>query len=168
MSQMFKIFIGNVSFKTTEDHLRPFFERHLTIDDLVIARDAEGKHQGYGFVMTKDADAGRRAMYRIGKFELDGRRIYLKEAHGKKLGHKPGKRPGGGGGGRGGQRPMRGPSNGGGGGGFRRSNSPQRPQNAGGYERPQRPSQPATGGYVRANVADPTISAPTPKPLEQS
>ena len=140
VSQMFKIFIGNVSFKTTEEQLRPFFARHLTVEDLVIARDAEGKSKGYGFVMTRDPIAGRAAMARIGKFEIDGRRVYLKEAHGKKFGPKP-KRGGGGGNRRGGPRPFN--PNG-------RSGFNQRS----GYDSPRRESSSTpSGGYIGINKA---------------
>ena len=167
MSQMFKIFIGNVSFKTTEDHLRPFLEPHLEIEDLLIARDeTTGKSKGYGFVMTRDPVKGRAAMRRIGKFELDGRRIYLKEAHGKKNMPKPrNKRPGGFGGGGGG---------GGGGDGQRGGPRPYRPamrRNDGGPSRGEnsftRPaSMPAARetrgiGYIGIE----TPAAPLPAPL---
>jgi len=90
LSTMFKIFVGNVSFATTEEQLRAIFEPHITIEDLVIPRDDTGRSQGYAFVMTRDADKGRQAMRRIGKVMVDGRRIYTKEAHGKK---KPPPRP---------------------------------------------------------------------------
>ncbi len=97
MSTMFKIFIGNVNFKTTEDMLREIFAPHIVIEDLVIARDpATGRSMGYGFVMTRDRDKGREAIRRIGKFLIDGRRIYLKESKDKKkktpsrpAGHSP-------------------------------------------------------------------------------
>jgi len=91
MSQMYKIFVGNVNFTTTEDQIKEIFEPHITIEDIVIARDEEtGKSRGYAFVMTRDPDQGRRAMRTIGKFELDGRLVYLQESHG---GKKPPKKP---------------------------------------------------------------------------
>ena len=140
VSQMFKIFIGNVSFKTTEEQLRPFFASHLTVEDLVIARDAEGKSKGYGFVMTRDPVAGRAAMARIGKFEIDGRRVYLKEAHGKKFGPKP-KRSGGGNR-RGGPRPFNPDARSGG------------LNQRSGYDRPRRESSSTpNSGYIGINKA---------------
>jgi len=95
VSTMFKIFIGNVNFKTTEEQLRKVFEPHMEIEDLVIARDPEtGQSKGYGFVMTRDADEGRRAMSKIGKFMMDNRLVYLREAGGKKRVRKPKRRGG--------------------------------------------------------------------------
>ena len=92
---MFKIFIGNVNFKTTEDQLRKVFEPHMTIEDLVIARDPEtGQSKGYGFVMTRDEQQGREAMEKIGKFFMDNRLVYLREAGGKnRPRRKPKRRP---------------------------------------------------------------------------
>jgi RNA recognition motif-containing protein len=139
MSAMFKIFIGNISFKTTEDMLRERFTPHMTIEDLVIARDeATGKSKGYGFVMTRDPEVGRKAMMRIGKFEIDGRLIYLKEAHGKKFKKKSGSRQGG--------PPQRRPDRPQGG-GFNGGNRPRgnfnsnRPRPAGGPRQFDRPMQ---------------------------
>lgn len=82
MSNMYKIFVGNISFETTEDQLRKVFEPHMEIEDLVIAREEEtGKSKGYGFVMTRDPIRGRRAVTQVGKFFIDGRLAYAKEAH---------------------------------------------------------------------------------------
>lgn len=85
MSSMFKIFVGNISFETTEEQLRKVFEPHIEIEDLVIARDEEsGKSRGFAFVMTRDPIRGRRAVNQVGKFFIDGRLAYTKEAHGGK------------------------------------------------------------------------------------
>jgi RNA recognition motif-containing protein len=88
---MFKIFVGNVNFKTTEDQLRELFEPHLDeIEDVVIARDPEtGRSRGYGFVMTRDHEQGKEAIRNIGKARIDGRLVYLKQAHGKRKRAKP-------------------------------------------------------------------------------
>jgi len=84
MSTMFKMFVGNISFNTTEDEIRKIFDPHIEIEDVIIARDDEGKSRGYGFVLTRDHAAGRAAIRKVGKFEIDGRRIYCKEADGKR------------------------------------------------------------------------------------
>lgn len=96
MSSMFKIFVGNISFETTEEQLRKVFEPHIEIEDLVIARDEEsGKSRGFAFVMTRDPIRGRRAVNQVGKFFIDGRLAYTKEAHGgKKTAGRGGQRGG--------------------------------------------------------------------------
>lgn len=84
MSKMFKIFAGNVNFQTTEEKLREVFEPHIEIEDVVIARDPRtGRSRGFGFVMTRDAEKGRRAIQKVGKVEIDNRKVYFKEATGK-------------------------------------------------------------------------------------
>ena len=124
MSQMYKIFVGNLNFTTTEDQLKEIFEPHITIEDLVIVQDEEtGEPRGYAFVMTRDREQGKKALRTIGKFELEGRLVYLKESHdGKKKNMKP-SRPRSGGGGR----PQRGgPPRGRSGGGGRCGSSDRR------------------------------------------
>ncbi len=95
MSKMFKIFVGNLSFKTGVEEIRAMFAPYLDqIEDIVIARDPKtDKHLGYGFVLTPDAIKGRAAIRRMGKPFVEGRLIYLKEAHGKKKGFKPSRPP---------------------------------------------------------------------------
>lgn len=171
MSSMFKIFVGNISFETTEDKLRRIFEPHMEIEDLVIARDTEtGKSKGYGFVMTRDTIRGRRALTQIGKFFIDGRLAYTKEAHNGKPG-KPAR-----GGARGGRRrvshrprPMRRS--------FASGNASARPttssngngngahdRSSGGYTgtRDDAASQPVSRGYVGLNEEQSPDTSPTP------
>jgi cold-inducible RNA-binding protein len=85
VSAMFKVFVGNLSFKTTVDQLRGIFSPHIEVEDIVLATDPKTeKALGYGFILTKDADKCRIALRRIGKRYMDGRLVYFKEAHGKK------------------------------------------------------------------------------------
>lgn len=93
MSTMYKIFVGNISFATTEDQIREVFTPHIVIEDVVIVRDEEGKPKGYAFVMTRDQEKARAAVRRIGKPLIEGRRVYFKEAHGKKKPEKPAQGP---------------------------------------------------------------------------
>ena len=104
MSTMFKIFIGNVNFRTTEEQLRrPLEAQNIVIEELIIAQDEKtGKPAGYAFALTRDVEAGRKALRRVGKVYIDGRLVYFKEAHGKKF---KGGRKGGRGGGFGRSRP---------------------------------------------------------------
>lgn len=82
---MFKIYVGNISFETTEDDLRSLFEPHGEIDDVIIAKDKESeKPLGYGFVLMPDEEDGRRAVDAVNMSELGGRRLVVKVSHGKK------------------------------------------------------------------------------------
>jgi cold-inducible RNA-binding protein len=107
---MKNIFVGNLSFSTTEDSIRSLFEQYGTVErvNLITDRDT-GQARGFGFVeMSVNADADRAIAALNGK-ELDGRALNVNEAR-----PKPDRGFGGGGGG-GGFR--RGAGGGGGGGG---------------------------------------------------
>ena len=109
---MKNIFVGNLSFGTTEQDIRSLFEAHGTVERVSIVTDREtGQPRGFGFVeMTNDAEGDRAIAAENGR-EVGGRTINVNEARPKSEG------AGGGGGGRG-----RG-FGGGGGGGRGRGNS---------------------------------------------
>lgn len=108
---MKNIFVGNLSFNTTEDSVRAMFEQFGTVErvNLITDRDT-GQARGFGFVeMSVNADADR-AIAALNGQQLDGRALNVNEAR-----PKP-ERGGFGGGGGGGNR------RGGGGGGGGRGN----------------------------------------------
>jgi RNA recognition motif-containing protein len=100
-----RLFVGNLSYETTEDSLRTAFEadgRQVTDVHLVIDRET-GRPRGFGFVeMATEADA-EAAISALDGADVDGRNIHVNAA-------RP--REGGGGGGGGGG------YGGGGGGGY--------------------------------------------------
>src|SRR3989442_15510357 len=91
---MKNIFVGNLSFGTTEQDIRSLFEAHGSVDRVNIVTDRDsGQPRGFAFVeMTNDAE-GDRAIGAINGQELGGRSLNVNEAR-----PKP---EGGGGGGRG-------------------------------------------------------------------
>jgi RNA recognition motif-containing protein len=82
---MLKIFVGNVNFTTTEEQIRGVFDPHIVVEEIVIVRDDAGRSKGYAFVLTREQEKARSALRQIGKPLVDGRRLYFKEAHGKKV-----------------------------------------------------------------------------------
>lgn|SRR5262245_47400522 len=90
-----KLYVGNLSFQTTEDRLRQLFEPHGQVVSATIVMDRDtGRSRGFGFVEMGDASQGQAAITAINNQEIDGRKLTVNEA-------KP-KPAGGGGGGRGG------------------------------------------------------------------
>jgi cold-inducible RNA-binding protein len=87
------IFVGNLSFGTTEDALRSLFEAYGQVDRVSIVTDREtGQPRGFGFVeMAGDAE-GNRAIESLNGTELNGRALNINEA-------RPKEDRGGGGGG---------------------------------------------------------------------
>ena len=102
---MTNIFVGNLSFHTTEQTLRALFEQYGSVDRVSLVTDREtGKARGFGFVEMAQKAEAENAIAALNGRELDGRAINVNEA-------RPKEDRGGGGGG------YRGRSGGGGGGG---------------------------------------------------
>ncbi len=75
------IYVGNISFKTTEDGLKACFTKFGEVDRVKIVKDREtGRSQGYGFVEMGDDNAGVAAITALNGKELDGRALRVNEA----------------------------------------------------------------------------------------
>ncbi len=108
---MKNIFVGNLSFSSSEDSVRGLFETYGTVDRVSIITDREtGRSRGFAFVEMSNDEEAERAINALNGAEVGGRRINVNEA-------RPREERGGFGGGGG-----RGPGGGnrGGGGGYRR------------------------------------------------
>jgi RNA recognition motif-containing protein len=109
-----KIYVGNMSFKTTEDGLRDLFGAHGTVDEVAVVNDREtGRPRGFAFVTMSNDDEARAAIEAINGQEFEGRTLNVNEARPKTEGGGGGR--GGFGGGRGGGGGGRGGFGGGGG-----------------------------------------------------
>ena len=77
---MIKIYIGNLSWGTTDDGLEKAFERFGEVNDANVARDREtGRSRGFGFVEMEEGPA-RIAIKDMNGAELDGRVLKVSEA----------------------------------------------------------------------------------------
>jgi RNA recognition motif-containing protein len=107
------IFVGNLSFSTTEDELRQMFESYGQVDRVSIMTDRDtGRSRGFGFVEMASNEDGEKAITALNGSQTGGRTLNVNEARPKT------ERSGGGGGGGGGR--DRGDRGGRGGGGGRR------------------------------------------------
>lgn len=81
---MKNIYVGNLSFATSEDTVRSLFEAHGTVDRVNIAKDRDtGQPRGFGFVeMSNDAEA-EQAMSALNGRDIDGRTLNVNEARPK-------------------------------------------------------------------------------------
>ena len=105
---MTNIFVGNLSFSTTQDDLHQAFANFGTVERVNIVTDRDtGQARGFAFVEMTDRSAAEAAIASLNGRDLNGRTINVNEARPKPQGG------GGGGGGYGGGR-------GGGGGGRNR------------------------------------------------
>ena len=91
-----KLYVGNISFNTTNQDLNDMFGEVGTVESANVVEDREtGRSRGFGFVeMASKADA-ENAIAQLNGKEVDGRALKVNEA-------KPREDRGGGGGGRGG------------------------------------------------------------------
>ncbi len=107
-----KLFVGGLSWDTTEDSLRSFFATIGTVTSATIISDKfSGKSRGFGFVEMSTDDEAKKAIAELNGKTLDGRAIVVNEA--KPMAPRENRGFGGGGGGYGGGGGR------GGGGGFR-------------------------------------------------
>jgi cold-inducible RNA-binding protein len=81
---MKNIFVGNLSFGTTEDTLRSAFEPYGSVDNVNIIRDRDtGQPRGFAFVeMSNDSEANNAINALNGK-DIDGRSLNVNEARPK-------------------------------------------------------------------------------------
>jgi RNA recognition motif-containing protein len=107
-----KLFVGGLSWNTTDDGLREAFGRFGSVIEAKVVTDREtGRSRGFGFVGYQDPADGVTAQQAMDGASLDGRSIRVNAAEDKPEGSRGGGGGGGGGGGYGG--------GGGGGGGGR-------------------------------------------------
>jgi len=97
------IFVGNLSFNTTEDELRQLFVAYGQVERVSIMTDRDtGRSRGFGFVEMSSSEDGDKAIAALNGTQLGGRKLNINEARPKT------ERGGGGGrdrGGRGGGEP---------------------------------------------------------------
>ena len=90
------IFVGNLSFNTSEEELRQMFEPFGQVDRVSIMTDREtGRSRGFGFVEMTNNEDGDKAIAALNGSQLGGRTLNVNEARPKA------ERASGGGGGRG-------------------------------------------------------------------
>ena len=107
-----KLFVGNLSFNTTETDLQSLFGAHGTVTETNLMMDREtGRPRGFGFITMSSPDEAQKAIEALNGKEVDGRALTVNVAKPRE------ERPGGGGGG--GGRGYGGGGGGGGGGGYR-------------------------------------------------
>jgi len=106
-----KLFVGNLSFKTTENELQDAFAEHGTVLETNLMMDrATGRPRGFGFVTMSSAEEAEKAIQALHGADLGGRALTVNVARPREErpsggGGGGGRRDyGGGGGGRGGER----------------------------------------------------------------
>jgi len=90
---MLNIYVGNLSFETSQADLEAAFQAHGEVLNCKIITDRDtGRSRGFGFVEMANGEEGQKAIEALNGTELGGRSLTVNEA-------KP-REPRGGGGGR--------------------------------------------------------------------
>ena len=107
-----KLFVGNLSFNTTENDLQEAFAAHGTVVEVNLMMDRmSGRSRGFAFVTMSTPEEAQKAIAALNGATLGERQLTVNVARPKE------ERPRGGGGDRGPRRDFRGGGSGGGGGG---------------------------------------------------
>lgn len=79
-----KLFVGGLSWSTTDLTLRQVFETHGAVQEANIVVDREtGRSRGFGFVTFVDQDSAKAAVSELNGKDLDGRNIVVSVAEDK-------------------------------------------------------------------------------------
>jgi RNA recognition motif-containing protein len=90
-----KLFVGNLSFNTTENDLQDMFAAHGTVTEANLMTDrATGRPRGFGFVTMGTPEEAQKAVEALNGRSVDGRALTVNLAKPRE------ERSGGGGGGR--------------------------------------------------------------------
>src|SRR5882757_9193515 len=91
-----KLFVGNLSFDTTENDLTDAFAAHGTVTETNLMMDRmTGRPRGFGFITMNSAEEAQKAIAALNGAQLDGRALTVNIAKPREE-----RAPGGGGGGR--------------------------------------------------------------------
>ena len=89
-----KLFVGNLSFNTTENDLQDAFAAHGTVIEANLMMDrATGRPRGFAFVTMSSAEEAQKAIAAMNGKEMDGRALTVNVARPREE-----RAPGGGGG----------------------------------------------------------------------
>ena len=76
-----KLYVGNLSFETTENDLQDLFEQHGTVNEVHLMMDRmTGKSRGFAFITMNDDEQAKSAMGATNGHDLNGRALKVSEA----------------------------------------------------------------------------------------
>jgi RNA recognition motif-containing protein len=80
-----KIYVGNMSYSTTENELEELFSQYGTVLNVNIVTDRNtNRSKGFAFVEMEDSEAADMAIAKVNNTELNGRNLKVNEAHQRK------------------------------------------------------------------------------------
>ena len=94
---MKNIFVGNLSFQTSEQQIRSLFEVHGGVDRVNVVTDRDtGQGRGFAFVEMSNTSEADKAIAALNGTDVDGRTLNVNEARPKTTGGRDRGNSGGG------------------------------------------------------------------------
>ncbi len=85
-----KLYVGNLSFETTENDLQDLFEQHGKVSEVALMMDRmTGKSRGFAFVTMGDNAEASAAMTPLNGKEVGGRTLTVNEARAREERPRP-------------------------------------------------------------------------------
>ncbi|HNT76659.1 MAG TPA: RNA-binding protein [Anaerolineae bacterium] len=76
-----KVYVGNMSYDTTESELRELFAAHGEVTSVNVVKDRDtGRPRGFAFVEMATKEAAQAAITALNGKEVDGRQLNVNEA----------------------------------------------------------------------------------------
>ena len=76
-----KLYVGNLSFETTENDLQDLFEKHGQVAEVTLINDRmTGRSRGFAFVTMSDSAQATAAIEALNGKEVQGRTLSVNEA----------------------------------------------------------------------------------------
>jgi RNA recognition motif-containing protein len=75
------IYVGNLSYRATEDDIRQAFEQYGQVSSVNIITDREtGRSRGFAFVEMSDSTEAQNAIEHVNQADIAGRKVNVNEA----------------------------------------------------------------------------------------
>jgi cold-inducible RNA-binding protein len=85
-----KLYVGNLSFETTENDLQDLFAQHGQVSEVSLMMDRmTGKSRGFAFITMNDKAQAEAAMTALNGKELNGRTLTVNEARAREERPRP-------------------------------------------------------------------------------
>ena len=76
-----RLYIGNLSYNTTQDQLQEIFSEHGTVNEVDLIMDKfSGRPRGFGFVTMETKEGAEAAIQALNGKNIDGRDLTVNEA----------------------------------------------------------------------------------------
>jgi len=74
----YKMYVGNISFKCTEEDLNELFSEYGPVGDVSMVRDNDGRLRGFGFITMRNKEDGEKCLEELDGVDLKGRNLNVR------------------------------------------------------------------------------------------